>query len=120
MGHHGPQPAASLPFYKPLPVWSGGVGHAGGLEEPLDLTPDRLGGAGDREGGELRVGIVGGFDLDRPKPLGKGLRDRFRVPAGVDGRGIDAAAAAVDGHTLSHHVEVPLPVVHAVVAEDEL
>ena len=89
-------------------------------EGGVDVGRDRAGLSGHRERGEDRVRILGRQRLDGAQPLGQRLGDGLPVARRPDARAVDAAPAAVDEDTVDHQVEVPLPVVGLVVAEQDL
>src|SRR5688572_8909070 len=56
--------------------------------------------------------------------LCEALRDRIgdlaRVPAGPDPRAVDAASATVDRHALDHEIQILLPLIDFVIADEDL
>src|SRR5262249_60944787 len=90
------------------------------LEVLIDRLRNRLGLSGHCEGGERCVGIR---RIKRPHAC-EFLRHRVgnfpRVSAGPDARAIDAAATAVDEDAFDHHVEITLPVIDLIVADENL
>ena len=80
---------------------------------------DRGGRAGNGERGQARFGIVRRQGTHARQPLSHRV-GISRVAARPDARAVDAPAAAVGEHAVDHHVEVLLPVIHLVVAEQNL
>ena len=112
--------AAVLDDARRVAVLRGVIGDAWRLQIDVDRLRDGLGHARDGKRRQAGVRIVGRQRLNGAKPLGQRVRDFAAVPADPDARAVDATAAAVQEHAVGHHVDVRLPVVDAVVAEDDL
>src|SRR5688572_12522641 len=63
--------------------------------------------------------MIGRQRPDSGQPLGDGIGNVAGVPAGPDPRAVDAAPAAVNENALHHYVQVLLPPIHLVVAEED-
>ena len=89
-------------------------------EAAFDVVPNRLGRARYRERRQTRLRILWWLWLYRPQPFGESLRDLLCVARRPDARAVDAAASAIEKHAVGHDVEILLPLVHHVVAEQNL
>src|SRR6185295_4085585 len=74
---------------------------------------------GNRERRDRRGRIVRRLGVNRAEPFGERLRDFLRVTRRPDARTIDAAAAAVEVNAVRHQIEILLPLIHHVVAEQD-
>ena len=91
------------------------------LREPrLNLSPNRPCRAGHGEGGEAGLRVFGRLGSNRSQTLGQRHGDFAGVARGPDAGAVDTAASAVSKHALHHHVEVLLPLVHHIIAEQDL
>ena len=86
----------------------------------LDHSPNRLSLAGHGEGSEagLRVGRI--LHLVPANTFGKRLGNFLRVARCPDAGAVDAASATVLVNAISHKVEVVLPLIHDIVAQQNL
>ncbi len=85
----------------------------------VDRLRDGVGHARHGKRGQRRARIV-----SRQRPhLGEApcerIRNLARMAAGPDPRAVDAAAPAVDEHAFHHHIEVALPLINLVVAQED-
>ena len=103
-----------------IPVFGAVIRHTRGLEVRVDRGGDGTGHAGNREGRKSGVRVIGRQRLDRSQTFRQGVGDFAAVPADPDSRAADAAPAAVDENAVEHQAEVLFPLVHAVVAEQDL
>ncbi len=81
---------------------------------------DAIGLARHGEAARADFGSSGGSGSIGPDLRGDGLGDLLGVPRRPDARAVDAAAAAVDEDAVDHDVEVLLPLIDLVVAEEDL
>ena len=91
-----------------------------GLQILFDHLPDGSAHARHREGGQAGLGVIRRQDFDRTQSFGQGLGDFLRVPRGPDAGAVDAAASAVEVDALDHQIQVVLPAVDQVVAQQDL
>ena len=103
-----------------LSITGGDVLGARRLQKFIDPLVDSLGHGGIGEAAEERVLVVARTRHDGGHAARQGVGELVAVAWGEDGGGVDAGAAAVGGDRLHDDVEMALPVVGVVVAEEDL
>ena len=119
MDDPGTQVSAPFLFDQARAELSGHIGHTVFLEFLENRSVDGLRLAGHGERSQAGRGIVRPFGVDRAKPLCQRLGDFARLTRCPDAGTIDATAAAVQIDAVHHQVQIPLPLVHHVVAEED-
>src|SRR5512133_2983276 len=98
----------------------GHLGDASCLHVNIAALRNRVRNAGHRERGQTRLRMIGWQGTHRRQPLRERLGDLARVAARPYPGRVDAATPAVTEYAVHHQIEVLLPVIHLVVAEDDL
>src|SRR5207249_3254750 len=119
-GHDRPQIIAALLLYQTRAVLAGHVVNARLFQVVFNIFPDCIGLVGNGEGGQGGFRVFRRQRLDGTHAQGQCRGDFLRVARYPDAGAVDAATAAVDEDAVYHDVEVFLPLIHLVVAQDDL
>ena len=122
MDHGRAEPGRPVPPDEPRPAAQRG-GHLAGAapgDAVLDVPVDGPRNARDGKRRQRALRVVGRPRGDRRETLGERRRDVLRMAGGPYAGTGNAAPSAVLEHTVGQHLEVVFPVVHHVVAEQDL
>src|SRR5262249_23741773 len=120
MDHDRAQVPAALFFYQPRAVFRRDMIDPVFMQAVLDALPDGARRARHSERRQARFRVFGRLRLDRADAGSDGLRDLLRVARGPNPGAIDAPTTAVQEDAVNHHIEVFLPLVNHVVAQQYL
>ncbi len=115
--HSRPQVIAAFFLHQPRPELGRQVVNARGFYVIVDVGGDGVGLAGNREGSQGGLGIIGRQRLDRSHALGQRLGNFACMPGNPNAGTVDAPPAAVDQDAVHHDIEILFPVIHLVVAQ---
>ena len=116
----GPKIIVAIVFDESVAELRGHVVNAVFLQVGVDLSVDRVGLTRHGESRQRRLRILRRQRHDRPDLRRDRLGDLLPVPRHPDAGAVDAAASAVDEDAVGHQVDVLLPLIDHVVAEDDL
>src|SRR6185295_8954575 len=120
MDNHWTQVSASLFLDESRSKLRGHVLDARFIEARLDALPNRFRRARNGESRETRLRVFGRLHFHGAHSFGQSFSDFLCVTRSPHTRAVDAPTPAIEKHAVHNHVDVLLPVIDDIIAQQNL